>query len=63
MAKPAYRRGKRDKTTLWNVLGDVVMLAPKDAAWKVFMEGLGDFTDDFFTDGREQGVQPERDLL
>ena len=23
MAKPAYRRGKRDKTTLWNVLGDV----------------------------------------
>ncbi len=44
-------------------LGDVVMLAPKDAAWKVFMEGLGDFTDDFFADGREQGVQPERDLL
>ena len=22
MAKPAYRCGKRDKTTLWNVLGD-----------------------------------------
>lgn len=44
-------------------LGDVVLLAPKDAAWDVFLEGLNGFTDDFFEDGREQTAQQERESL
>jgi hypothetical protein len=37
MAKPAYRCGKRDKTTLWIVLGDVVMLALTRGLWLLWM--------------------------
>lgn len=44
-------------------LGDIVMLAPKDSPWQVFLEGLDSFTGDFFADGREQGPQPERETL
>ena len=44
-------------------LGDAVVLVPKDAAWKTFLEGLNSFSDDFFAEGRDQGVQQERDSL
>lgn len=44
-------------------LGDVVLLAPKDAAWNVFLEGINGFTDDFFEGGREQTAQQERESL
>lgn len=44
-------------------LGDIVMLVPKDTAWNTFLEGLNGFTDDFFADGREQGVIQEREEL
>ena len=35
-------------------LGDAVVLVPKDAAWKTFLEGLNSFSDDFFAEGRDQ---------
>ena len=44
-------------------LGDAVILVPKDRLWDTFLEGLSDFTDDFFADGRTQGVQEERESL
>ena len=44
-------------------LGDAVILVPKESLWKVFMEGLEGFTGDIFEDGRDQGVQTERERL
>lgn len=44
-------------------LGDAVLLAPKDSVWKIFMDGLDEFTGDVFEDGREQGIQKEREAL
>lgn len=44
-------------------LGDAVILVPKDSLWKVFMEGLEGFTDDIFENGRDQGIQKERESL
>ena len=43
--------------------GDMVMLIPKDSAWKTFLEGIHGFTDDLFPNGREQGQQTERESL
>ena len=44
-------------------LGDAVIMVPKNRLWDTFLEGLSDFTDDFFADGRMQGVQEERESL
>lgn len=44
-------------------LGDAVLLAPKEFAWKIFVDGLEGFTDDIFDGGRDQGVQKERESL
>ena len=44
-------------------LGDAVILVPKEALWQTFMEGLDGFTDDIFEDGRDQGVQKDREAL
>ena len=44
-------------------LGDAVLLVPKDALWRTFTEGLDAFTDDIFENGREQGIQEERESL
>lgn len=44
-------------------LGDAVILVPKEALWKTFVEGLDGFTSDIFDDGRNQGAQDERDSL
>ncbi len=52
-----------DSEVLIQRLGDMVLLAPKEAAWNVFLEGLNGFTDDFFEAGREQTAQPERESL
>lgn len=52
-----------DSEVLVQRVGDVVLLAPKDTAWQAFLEGINGFTDDFFADGRSQGLQAERDLL
>ena len=44
-------------------LGDAVLLAPRDSVWTIFLDGLGGFTSDLFEDGREQGIQKERETL
>lgn len=44
-------------------LGDAILLVPKDSLWKTFTEGLEGFTSDIFEDGRNQGVQKERESL
>ena len=44
-------------------LGDAVILVPKDRMWDTFLAGLSDFTDDFFAEGRAQGVQEARESL
>ena len=44
-------------------LGDAVILVPKDSLWQTFMEGLNNFTDDIFENGREQNIQEERESL
>lgn len=44
-------------------LGAAVLLVPKESLWQTFLEGLDGFTSDVFEDGRDQGVQTERDPL
>lgn len=44
-------------------LGDAVILVPKESLWEAFMAGLDGFTGDIFEDGRDQGVQKERESL
>ena len=44
-------------------IGDAVLLTPKDAAWKTFMDGVNSFTDDFLADGRMQDIQQKREAL
>lgn len=44
-------------------LGDAVLLVPKESLWKTFTEGLDGFTDDIFKNGRDQGIQKERESL
>ena len=44
-------------------LGDAVLLVPKESLWQTFLDGLNGFTDNVFENGREQGVQEERESL
>ena len=44
-------------------VGNAVMLFPKERAWETFLNGLNSFTDDFFADERNQGVQAPRETL
>ena len=41
--------------------GDAVILIPHEKAWQVFLEGLNSFSDDFMSEGRDQGKDQERD--
>ena len=44
-------------------LGDAVLLVPKESLWQTFLDGLNGFTDYVFENGREQGLQEERESL
>lgn len=44
-------------------LGAAILLVPKESLWQTFMDGLDGFTSDIFEDGRDQGVQKEREPL
>lgn len=44
-------------------LGEAVILVPRESLWQTFLEGLDSFTDDIFQDGRDQGIQEEREPL
>ena len=41
--------------------GDAVLLIPHEKAWEVFLEGLNGFSDDFMSDGRNQGLDQIRE--
>lgn len=38
-------------------------VVPKESSWQTFMEGLYGFTSDVFEDGRDQGIQEDRESL
>lgn len=42
-------------------LGDAVLIVPKDSLWQTFEEGVRECPDDFFAEGRDQGILEERD--
>lgn len=44
-------------------LGEAVLLVPREALWKTFMDGVEGFTSDIFEGGRDQGIQKERETL
>lgn len=44
-------------------LGDAVLLVPKEAMWKTFLEGLHGFDDDFLPNGREPELPSARETL
>jgi antitoxin VapB len=37
-------------------VGDAVILFPVDKEWKTFLYGLNSFSDDFMSEGRDQGI-------
>ena len=43
--------------------GEAVILIPHKKAWKVFLEGLNEFSNDFMEQGRDQGIDQEREEL
>ena len=45
-------------------IGNAIMLIPKDKAWETFLEGIDEFTEDYFTalDQREE-IESQREML
>jgi antitoxin VapB len=44
-------------------VGDAVILFPVDKEWKTFLHGLNSFSDDFMSEGRNQGIDQVREEL
>ncbi|WCL50778.1 type II toxin-antitoxin system antitoxin VapB [Leptospira sp. GIMC2001] len=44
-------------------VGNAVILIPHEKSWEVFLEGLNSFTDDFLSEGRDQGHDKERETF
>jgi antitoxin VapB len=44
-------------------IGDAVILFPIDKEWETFLHGLNNFSDDYFSDGRDQGMNQEREEI
>ena len=59
---PKEYRFSGDEVSI-NMVGDVVILMPKENKWSGFLSGLSLFTDDFMSDGREQQLVQERESL
>lgn len=59
---PKEYRFRGDEVSI-NKIGDAVILMPKENKWSGFLSGLGLFTEDFMSDGREQPPVQERELL
>ena len=59
---PKKFRFKVDEVIVQQV-GDAVLLVPKESLWQTFMDGVNCFNSDIFEDGRDQGVQEERESL
>lgn len=59
---PKKFRFKADEVVVQK-LGDAVLLVPREHLWQTFWDGLNGFTDDIFENGRNQGIQEEREPL
>lgn len=46
-----------------NRIGDIVLLMPKTSKWSSFMQAIDMFSDDFMKDGRNGGLEQEREEL
>ena len=44
-------------------VGEAVLLVPVDKDWETFLHGLNSFSDDFMSEGRDQGIDQEREAL
>ncbi|MDR2662537.1 MAG: antitoxin [Treponema sp.] len=44
-------------------IGDAVILFPMEKEWETFLHGLNSFSDDYFSEGRDQGISQEREEL
>jgi len=44
-------------------VGEAVILVPLDKEWEVFMHGINSFSDDFMSEGRQQGKDQKRKKL
>lgn len=44
-------------------VGSAVILFPKQQSWEIFLNGLNSFTDDIFSEGREQEIVTRRESL
>ena len=44
-------------------VGDAVLLLPHDKSWEVFLHGLNSFSEDFMNNGRDQGINQNREQL
>ena len=51
------------KEVLIQKVGDAVLLLPHDKSWEVFLHGLNSFSADFMNNGRDQGINQDREQL
>jgi antitoxin VapB len=57
---PKEYRFKGDDVYIQKI-GDAVILFPVDKEWETFLYGLHNFSDDYFSEGRDQGINQERE--
>ena len=51
------------KEVLIQKVSDAVLLLPHDKSWEVFLHGLNSFSEDFMNNGRDQGINQNREQL
>jgi antitoxin VapB len=44
-------------------IGEAVILFPKDKEWETFLHGLNNFSDDYLSEGRDQGQNQAREEI
>lgn len=53
----------KGKDVIIEKYGDAVLLIPNEKRWQVFLDGINSFSDDFLSDGRDQGLDQRRENL
>jgi antitoxin VapB len=59
---PKERQFKGDDVYIQKI-GDAVILFPIDKDWEIFLQGLNSFSDDYLSEGRDQGQNQEREMF
>ena len=44
-------------------VGEAVILFPVDKEWEIFLQGLNNFSGDFMSEGRSQGIDQIREKI